>query len=631
MTSATTVLPPAHDAVPETSREAGNHRLRNSPHATLLAVAFWSAIAVMAFLSAFMIQFLFPLREAVYSPAYTIGGNNRVGAVLVACVGCLTTLACLRWKFGALSRAAVAGGTTLPRRYFYYGSAAVVTVVIVLGALMTRGGYYHGDAGYWATQLRSGMIFHYRLYKDLEFAYGPFLYFWPAAFVKVLSVVGLNMDRSYVVSLVVMEILGTGMVFYTVNALPLSRRMKIAAFAFFIIVTLDPQEGLNYNAFRFMLPACGLVLLCRQRTPWRTSVFAALCAAFEFAVSPELGIAFTAAAVVWTLYRMFVMGRRWAPVAFAAVGGAGAFLLLEGSAYLHTLREFAKGGYNMILEPAPHIYLLILCAVALAPMAVADSLRLELSRRKTALGYSQDTGMQLALYIAGLALLPAALGRCDPLHVSFNGWSLYLLTFLTLDRVSRRWQTFGISIAILFGVYSVTQECALGFGSLRELFTQGPDVYENADLPHLQQRIGSGRVAFPWNKPLRLTDQLIAAGEYQPMYLCIPAVDAEADARTVEDMRKADFVALPIGLPVITENPINNVGIKYRFRFGFVYEHKNPPFRQGWAAMQELKSNWHSIGEYGWYVIFAKNTAASPMGKPLPAVVQRRDEMLFVK
>ena len=115
------------------------------------------------------------------------------------------------------------------------------------------------------------------------------------------------------------------------------------------------------------------------------------------------------------------------------------------------------------------------------------------------------------------------------------------------------------------------------------------------------------------------------------MYLCIPAVDAEADARTIADMRQADFIALPIGLPVITENPINNVGIKYRFRFGYVYEHKHQPFHQGLAAMQELKANWHSIGEFGSYVIFAKNSQVSSPFKPLPTMVQRSDETLFVK
>ncbi len=570
--------------------------------------AFWILVAIATFVGTFAVQFLLPLKEPVYSPAYTAGANNRVGAIMAAIVSCAVTAACFRWRLGFFKRPLAPSGMPLPKRYLYAAIGVVLALVVLLGVLMTRSDHYYADAGYVLTQLRSGMIFHRHLYSEVEFAYGPFLYFWPAAFVKVFGALGVSMNAAYVSSLVVLEAIGTALLFFTVTAMPLSRRMKIAAFAFFVIVTLDPQEGLNYTAFRFILPAIGVVLLSRQRSPGRASLFAAIGTAVHFAVSPELGVAFTAAAIAMGLYRAYLFGRRWAFVAVAAMAGAAVFLLLAGPAYLHTLREFAKGGYNMILEPVPHIYLLLVCAAALAPAVVAGTLRDDIAEVKGAAAPPPQSGMLLGLYIAGLALLPAALGRCDPLHVAYNGWPLYLLSFVALSRMSRQWKIAGVSIAMLFAVYSVAQECALGSNELRMLLLQRTDPYANADLPRLRQAVRGGRVAFPFNKPLPVIDGLIAAGEYQPMYLSIPPVDAAADAWTIADMRAASFVALPLGMKVVTQNPINNAGLKFRFRLGYVYKQRRPPFYQNLAEIQELKANWHVIGTFGSYRIYAKNT-----------------------
>ncbi len=601
--TSTSALPP--EITPELAGTAPG--ARQPLQGRVRETVFWIGVAVAMFAGVFVLQFMLPLKAPVYSPAYTAGANNRVGAVMAALISCATAAACLRWKFGTFDRPAAPAGIPVWRGYLYGAIAAAVTVAALLGVLMTRADYYYADAGYFLTQLRSGMIFHRHLYSEVEFAYGPFLYIWPATFVKVLGAFGVSMNAAYVLSLILLEAIGTALLFLTVTAMPLARRMKIAAFGFFVIVTLDPQEGLNYTAFRFILPALGVVLLSRQRSCSRAALFAAAAAAFHFAVSPELGVAFTAAAVVFGLYRAFLSGRHWMLVAAGGMAGAAAFLLLAGPAYLHTLREFAKGGYNMMLEPVPHIYLLLLCAGGLAPIVVADSVRREVALARDPLSSLDAAGMLLGMYIAGLALLPAALGRCDPLHVAYNGWPLYLLSFLALDRAGRSWKAAGVSIAVLFGVYSVLQECALGSNELRTLLLRRTDPYGNADLRRLRQAVQGGTVAFPFNKPLQVIDGLIAAGEYQPLYLAIPPVDAAADARTIADMRSSRNVAVPLGMKVVTENPINNTGIKFRFRFGYVYKQRYAPFFQNLAEVRELSANWHPAGTFGAYRIYAKN------------------------
>ncbi|MGI4758359.1 MAG: hypothetical protein ACRYGF_16100 [Janthinobacterium lividum] len=564
---------------------------------------FWLAVALAAFLGTFVLPFFFPLKVPVFSPVYTAGGNNRVGAIALACVGVLATLLCWRFRYFAEPVPQQAGEDRQPARRWMWAAMAVVTLYAAgLGVMMVRSGMYYADAGYFLTQLRSGLIFHKTLYRDVEFAYGPLMYYWPACFLRVLGLAHVSATAAYVVSLCVMEAVGTAMLFYTVCAMPMRRNMKIAAFLLLAIVTLDPQEGLNYTAFRFVCSIATLVLLTRQRRVASAGLVAAAGALFNFAVSPEMGVAFVAAACVYGGYRALVGGARWLVPAVAAVAGSGLFAMLVGADYFRTLKEFANGGYNMLLEPAPHIYLLLFCAVGLAPAVVAAALAGRHEDGVPAAG----TGLLLGVYIAGLALLPAALGRCDPLHVSYNGWPIFLLSFVALDRMRLPARRIGLAVALLFCTYSVMQEYALGSGPISKMVLQRPDPYEDVDLSRLQQALGGRRVSFPWYTPLRASNALTAAGEYQPLYLCILAVDAHAEQRTIDDVRQGDFLLAPNFTKRASQNAINNVGMKYRLRFGYRYKQRHEPYLQGALLVRELEANWRDVGTFGSYELYHK-------------------------
>lgn len=86
------------------------------------------------------------------------------------------------------------------------GAAAVTMYAAVLGALMVRNGMYYADAGYFLTQLRTGLVFHAKLYRDVEFAYGPLMYYWPAFFLRALGLLHVSAETAYVVALCAMEL-----------------------------------------------------------------------------------------------------------------------------------------------------------------------------------------------------------------------------------------------------------------------------------------------------------------------------------------------------------------------------------------------------------------------------------------
>ncbi|MGI4853409.1 MAG: hypothetical protein ACRYF4_05085 [Janthinobacterium lividum] len=562
---------------------------------------FWMLIAAVAIPSIFVLPYFFPLAIPVFSPVYTTGGNNRVGAIAAAVLSVLVTLLCWRFRIYSPPIAEVqTDRERMPQRWLWISMAVTTGSAAVLGALMVRLHMYYGDAGYFLTQLRTGLVFHGRLYRDFEFAYGPVLYQWPALFLRTLGVFHVSAAAAYVVSLCVMEAVGTAMLFYTVGAMPLRRNMKIAAFLALSILTLDPQEGLNYTAFRFICSVFTLVLLSRQKNIRTTSLLAAAGALVNFAISPEMGVAFTGAAVVYSGYRTWKGGLRWLPVALAAVVGSGLFAVLAGADYFRTLKEFANGGYNMLLEPAPHIYYLLIFAVGLAPTVVAAALASTENSNEA----EAEHGLILGTFIAGLALLPAALGRCDPLHVSYNGWPLFLLGFVAFDRMRLPARRIWVAVALLFSVYSVAQEYALNTGGIKQLMGLKPVESEDADFPRLTKVIAGHRVSFPWNGTVRLADQLTAAGEYQPLYLCIAAVDDHAELRTIENMRRADYVLSPNKLGVVNENKINNVGMKFRLRFGYHYKQRHQPHLQGALIAQELHNNWQRVDTFGVYDLY---------------------------
>ena len=567
-------------------------------------VFFWTVVSIAGFLAAFVFPFLFPLKQAVFSPAYTVGGNNRVGAFAVAAVAMLTAAACLRFSIGprGLRVTTATAGPGRPQLWLSVG--IVVTFSAVLSILVVRSGLYYADAGYFITQLRSGLVFHRALYREVEFAYGPLLYLWPAMAVRALGHFGWSLKAAYMASLVLLEALGTVLLYWTVAAMPMSRRMKMIAFALLVVLTLDPQAGLNYTAFRFILPTFGLVFLSKQQRLSRAAMAAFFTAALNFAVSPELGVAFTAGAICYGLYLAMTANRRWLVVSASSIVGAACFGVAMGPEYFRTMAEFAKGGYNEILAPGPHIYVLLACAVILAPMAVAAALRD--GWRQKASGRMVQAGLLLGIFVVGLAMLAPALGRCDPLHVSFNGWALFLLACIAVDQMGKTGHRAWLTVAVLFCVYTLGQEYMLEKGSLVRVLLHRPDPFEDADLPRLIAATNGQRIAFPVSQAGALIDTLTAKNLYEPQYLCIPAIDAHAEQRTVQDMRRANYALIPNDGKTVGENEIHNVGMRYHLRLNYRYKARRKPYLQGALTVAELQQHWQPQGVYGSYTLYRK-------------------------
>jgi hypothetical protein len=189
--------------------------------------AMWLAAAATAFYGAFILPFHFPLKVPVYGSAYTAGENITVAAIGVALVSAVAGVLCALFQHIA---PALDELQQISRRYLAGGLAFICTCTAVLGTLVFRQGDYYADAGYFLVYLTTGLRFHRTIYTQFQFDYGPLLYYWPATFIRVLGRVGMSMPMAYLASVLVMEAVGVGLLFYIVNALPMRRQLKAVAF-----------------------------------------------------------------------------------------------------------------------------------------------------------------------------------------------------------------------------------------------------------------------------------------------------------------------------------------------------------------------------------------------------------------
>ena len=352
-------------------------RLREGPVTapTARRAAGWSFAAVATWAAVFVLPYRFPPRESVLSATWIAGANNQVAAVALA----LVSVAVLAVLWSRRNTHILPNEPTgeLDRRWLLGGAIAAIAWTALLGTAVARAHMYWGDEGYFLNQLRTGIAFHQKLYRDFEFPYGPLLYHWPALCIQVGQYLHLSIAGSYLVSLALLQVAGLALLFYTVQALPLRRSLKTAAFVLLTFGTLTSLLGLNYSIFRFILPYAAIVLLTRQQRLVRAVLVAGAAEIIALAVSPELGVAFALAVLACSLHWAIVRGRRWICPFVATLAGALLFVRLIGPDYFFTLHNMAKGGFNLLLAPVPHILGLLFAVVVLSPIAVMRMLARE--------------------------------------------------------------------------------------------------------------------------------------------------------------------------------------------------------------------------------------------------------------
>jgi hypothetical protein len=402
----------------------------------------WFVLYLLAALAAvFCIPRLLPTAPSA-SDSYLFGYDNRAGIVLLLFFATLGAI----WTKGLGFGVAInSQHHRLPRTLLFVSLALVALGCAVMYLFAGR---YNGFGESFYLIDRAWLLHIGRLpYRDFEFAYGPAQLYAPLLLQRALH---LSVPNAYYLFWALSYLLGTYLLFKSIDLIdfPSARKPWIFALLFAAGLFAIIRMGTNYTFLRYALPIYLVLMIQRRFRSARASSIAAdlslsaVFCALLILLSPETAVAFAFAAVCICIFRPGVSRSTRAIIAAGLiVVFALEFLFALKLRVLDALLADGGGAISFPIVPGPTI-LVYFAAVFIGACY--------LYRKFSARVENDNT---LGLLFFSIPMIAAALGRCDPSHVFWNGLALFLATLLYLSTYRRAWITY--STAFLLCVFLV--------------------------------------------------------------------------------------------------------------------------------------------------------------------------------
>jgi hypothetical protein len=416
-----------------------------------------AAALIVGAVLVFWLPWRVPVRGGIESDSSFFGFSN--GAALAGLA--LTLFALLAIRLATPGGAALLAGLVGPGRPATTAERGALVVGILVTTLVIGGWWsllpsaFFGESTYFLTRLD---MLQYGLhpYRDFDFGYGPALLLVPAA-LHWGSGRLLAMDTAYVVTVIAHSALGLMAASAILRRLsPDARLRRTILAALILLAALNITLGVIYSLLRFIYaPWAALVFHEAQRRnrPWVGWTAAFLLPFDALQISPEVGIATTAALIVGLAFEAARGRADLLPRGAAVLAAPAAFLTVHGVESLEMLRAFGSGVLNFPILPAPFMIALLGLACFLLPALGAAALR----------GGDGSAPATASLAVALGMMLPAALGRCDPGHVLMNGLMLMgvatVAAFTRCGRATRRLVATAAAVMFVTGLFSHVITC----------------------------------------------------------------------------------------------------------------------------------------------------------------------------
>ena len=581
-------------------------------------------VCVVAACAVFLLPLHVPVEfQPTVSASYIAGFNNRAASLAAAAIGgCVLLWAWFRSRGEKVDAETTSGRIGLR---FVVAVIALTCIFFAVTGWMVAASHlrYLADAGYFIEQMSSHAEYGGALYTQLEFAYGPLL-FYPT--VLLHAALHCGWMTAYFLTLALDQSVGLALLSYVLNELPIRGRDRHIGFVLLALGALNPIFGLSYTFLRFITGFAILLFATRSQSLSRTMFVLVAGDVLLLGISPEQGVAFLVGTMAFAGLQTWRSGVKWLLVAAAPVLGAGIFLLLAGRSYLNMLHSFAKGALSLPVAPYPHLLIFLFAVVWLIPLAIGRWL-----------GSNDPLGVRLAAcYALGIGLLPAALGRCDPLHVFFNGAGLFVLS-LTAIRSQPKWVRVSwiaalfifvgwqqwINNRLLFDRTVDTVRLAvmphMSVGMRERVLAHLPpeladqlrprkdDADDQLDVSALEREVGSAQVATPVEVEPSIEEALKRSHYYRSDYYAygVNLFSAPAEARKIDEMNQAEWALLPTNPdePFI-ETPQTLDGVQ---GFNFPYRTRNAvPFYPDTAFRKNLRERWVKVRELDAYTLYRR-------------------------
>ena len=572
------------------------------------------AVCLLAALAIFVLPLFVPVPyRATISASYVAGFNNTAAVAATVSLSVAVFLIALRRK-APVQIVPVWKHPPLGKR-FIAGTVALSSLVFGLaGWIVTRShAPYLADAGYFIEVATARRETGLPLYSGLEFAYGPLLLLPEVWLSKALHC---SMHVSYFLMLVVDQAIGLLMTAFVMNRLPMTRNWRRAAYGLIAFGCLSPILGVNYTLLRFASAIAAVVLCAQFQAWWKCAATACAAEALVLFISPEMGMALMVGLTCLFLTR-FRRGWRW----IMAVPLPLLILIADFASvdrpYLRMASQFSRGTLNIPVGPYPHLLIFLFAVVWLVPCGLAVLMH----------GQSGQRSMLLACYAVGLSTLPAALGRCDPLHVFFNGLPFLLLSSVVASGSARKAQGAWAACLVVFVGWQFYVNAHLlqdRTADVVRLAFAHPDVAdfrnEPSDQPSTTEEalyqfdarafnhlVGPAPVATPVQISPQVEAAIIASHHYHPGFYSfgVDCMNPAAEQRRIQDMNANEWALLPRAFdPPLLETAANLDGVQ---GFALPYPNRHPnPTDLGDAFQQNIDDNWRPVQNFGPYILFHK-------------------------
>ena len=353
-------------------------------------------IAVVGLALVYWLPTRFPPPIA-WSDSYIFEYNNRIAEVLFIALAATVWLTAkargLHWPQAAMRNRPL--NTEMPPRLLFTCLAVTALLCAFYGWLTYRGGGI-GDGAYFLDRIHlmeRGEV----PYRDFEFVYGSFSLYASLFLGKIFAC---GSTAGFYILWVAETLLGVVLLWFAVRLLDLPAGGKRIVFLFFCLTAM--LLGLSFAVT--LLPHLDRSATLRSRL--RVGGAALLSVILLLGISPEEGIAFAVAVLLYLPVRRWALSRPWLPdFVLLAVVLFAVYRFVASRGVFGTMGRFGAGAFNLPIFPG--LLSLFFFAAFLWVVAFHGSGRLR-----------ERAPSNLALVmIYGFGMLPGALGRADGIHL----------------------------------------------------------------------------------------------------------------------------------------------------------------------------------------------------------------------
>jgi hypothetical protein len=367
--------------------------------------------------------------------SYLFGYNNRIGIILLLFFVALGVV--LTRGFNLKQTNLSYEEHALPR---WMLPVSLLLVALGCAAMYVIAGRYHGFGEPYYLIDRIALLDQGRApYRDFEFVYGPAQLYGPLFLHRLLA---LGIGDAYYLFWALSYLVGAYLLFKCIDEIRFPTTAKPAIYVMLFAAGLFAtiRMGTNYTFLRYALPLYLVVKLnarFRDPRPPRILLDVLLCSTFCALLvlsSPETAVAFAFASGCIALFcRPLAFSRRVLISGLLIVAYGVIFAIALKLHVLDAMLADGGGAISFPIVPGPPI-LVYFVAIFITACWLYRSI---LSR-------TMDDPT-LGLLFFSIPMIAAALGRCDPSHVFWNGLATFLSSLLFMSLFKRAWPVYALA------------------------------------------------------------------------------------------------------------------------------------------------------------------------------------------